>query len=123
MLSKSTIAAAYAVVLAVVASCATDALNPHLVSPESYINACPDPVPSSIIKPPSSGSADPELSNTNLSSTNKLLVFNVVVVPLIVKSPVTTKLVPTLTVPENVLLPDIVSVSYTHLTLPTTPYV
>ena len=44
-----------------------------------------------MIIPPSSGSAEPEFNKINLSSTNRLAVFTVVVVPLTVKLPSTTK--------------------------------
>jgi hypothetical protein len=54
------------------------------------MNAWPEPAPSSMIRPPSSGSAEPEFNRINLSSTSKFVVFNVVVVPLTVKSPLTT---------------------------------
>ena len=73
-----------------------------------------------------------------MSSTCNEVVFNVVFVPLTVKSPVIVKLpgietvsldaLPSVVLPLTDKLPGIeivvlVAVSYTHLTLPTTPYV
>jgi hypothetical protein len=56
--------------------------------------------PLSIIIPPSPAVAEPDANKINLSSTAKFAVFTVTRSPLTCKSPVTTKLFPTVVVPE-----------------------